>query len=225
MAVAPAAHAGPPSLSWKAPTNGSTVQGVLRGSTCEAIAKDDYGVRNVGFFVDGKPANTEFYAPYNCTIDTRTLTNGGHVFKARATDTVNHVVERSIKVTVANGTSTGTATPTTLNWPTNDTTRLPLGSELFSDGFDAGRLSKWYVQALPCRASVVSSPVAAGTGAARFEVRQGELEPATGDARAELTAPLHFYAGEERWFRVAVNFAQWDPAQTVKMSSGVRPGV
>ena len=54
----------------------------------------------------------------------------------------------------------------------------------FADGFEDG-LSAWKVQARDDGVAVTGS-AASGRRAARFEVRPGEREPATGDQRAEL---------------------------------------
>ncbi|HSR93973.1 MAG TPA: hypothetical protein VLK56_03825, partial [Solirubrobacterales bacterium] len=50
---------------------------------------------------------------------------------------------------------------------------------LFDGNFDAG-FKGWYLQSLSERATLFSSGAFQGTQAARFEVRQGDVEPATG---------------------------------------------
>src|SRR5690606_15873558 len=64
-------------------------------------------IKQVQFFVDGAPLNTELEAPYNCVFDTTKLSDGSHVLKAVATDTSGATGSTQVSVNVQNGTSGG----------------------------------------------------------------------------------------------------------------------
>jgi Polysaccharide lyase len=68
------------------------------------------------------------------------------------------------------------------------------GPLLFDGSFSAG-LSAWYLQAIAARVSTVAGD--GGGQAARFEVRDGDIEPQTGSQRAELVAPMFFDEGQD----------------------------
>ena len=77
----------------------------------------------------------------------------------------------------------------------------PAGTLLFNGDFDAG-FKGWYVQSLSSRATLISSAFE-GTQAARFEVRQGDVEPDTGSQRSEVSGPT-FKEGQDLYFRDAI---------------------
>src|SRR5262245_32335760 len=62
----------------------------------------------VEFFIDGKLGGTELYSPYQFNgdpsgvLNTKTLTNGSHQLKVRATYTDGAIAERTVAVTVSN---------------------------------------------------------------------------------------------------------------------------
>lgn len=66
------------------------------------------------------------------------------------------------------------------------------------------------MQALPGRVTVVDDPVAEGGHAGRFEVRGGDEEPETGDARAEVVSGEEFEEGDVRYFRMLSRVESWD---------------
>lgn len=73
--------------------------------------------------------------------------------------------------------------------------------EDFSGNFETGDFSQYLeVQAIPDRATIVTSPVAEGTYAARFERRVGDALSA-GSHRSEAVPDREFHAGETRYFR------------------------
>jgi hypothetical protein len=78
----------------------------------------------------------------------------------------------------------------------------PSGSVLFNGNFDAG-FKGWYVQSLSTRATLFSSGAYQGSEAARFEVRQGDVEPDTGSQRSEVSGPT-FKEGQDLYFRDAI---------------------
>lgn len=77
----------------------------------------------------------------------------------------------------------------------------PVGTLLFNGDFDAG-FKGWYVQSLSSRATLISNAFE-GTQAARFEVRQGDVEPDTGSQRSEVSGPT-FKEGQDIYFRDAI---------------------
>jgi hypothetical protein len=79
----------------------------------------------------------------------------------------------------------------------------PSGAVLFKATFDAG-FGGWYVQSLNGRAITSSSDPYEGARAARFEVRDGDVEPDTGSERSEVSGPT-FNEGEDLYIRDAIS--------------------
>lgn len=97
--------------------------------------------------------------------------------------------------------------------PTPAPTPEPSGAVLFDGGFDSG-FGSWYVQSLKSRATLFSGGAFHGT-AARFEVRQGDVEPDTGSQRSEVSGPT-FNEGQDLYIRDTIRvpsantyFAPW----------------
>ena len=123
VARAAALDTSAPSVSWKSPTAGQRVSGVRQLSTCEAIASDNVGVARVEFFADSTRLSTEYYAPYNCTWDTRKFSEGTHVLKAVAYDRAGNRRESTASVIVDNVPDAINPSPT-ISWsaPTSGAT-------------------------------------------------------------------------------------------------------
>jgi Polysaccharide lyase len=66
----------------------------------------------------------------------------------------------------------------------------PSGSVLFRGDFDNG-FKGWYVQSLSSRATLFTTGLFEGSQAARFEVRDGDVEPDTGSERSEVSGPTY----------------------------------
>ena len=81
---------------------------VLSGSSVVWTAVASGVPARVEFFIDGTLGTTEFNAPYQFNgdpagvLNTRTLANGSHQLKVRATYTDKSIAERTIVVTVSN---------------------------------------------------------------------------------------------------------------------------
>ena len=75
-------------------------------------------------------------------------------------------------------------------------------SSLFRGDFEAG-FNDWYVQSIPSRATLFSAGVFQGSNAARFEVRDGDIEPDTGSERSEVSGPT-FDEGQDIYVRDAI---------------------
>jgi Polysaccharide lyase len=71
------------------------------------------------------------------------------------------------------------------------------GPPLIFDGSFGNELKNWYSQAISSRVSTVPDTGPGGGEAARFEVRDGDVEPQTGSQRAELVAPMFFDEGQD----------------------------
>ena len=69
--------------------------------------------------------------------------------------------------------------------------------------FDAG-FGGWYVQSLKGRATTPTEDPFEGPRAARFEVRDGDVEPDTGSERSEVSGPT-FDEGEDLFIRDAIS--------------------
>jgi len=92
--------------------------------------------------------------------------------------------------------------PTTPNPPPPPTPQ-PSGEVLFMATFDAG-FGGWYVQSLKGRATTPTEDPFEGPRAARFEVRDGDVEPDTGSERSEVSGPT-FDEGEDLFIRDAIS--------------------
>ena len=86
--------------------------------------------------------------------------------------------------------------------PAPEPAPAPAGKLLFNGNFDAG-FRGWYVQSLSSRATLFSGGAFQGTEAARFEVRQGDVEPDTGSQRSEVSGPT-FNQGEDLYLHDAI---------------------
>lgn len=77
------------------------------------------------------------------------------------------------------------------------------GLVLFHSSFGSDNFGEWLLQSLPGRARVVSGSAFEGSTDARFEVRPGDVEPATGSNRSEVSGPT-FHEGEDIFIRTAI---------------------
>ena len=73
---------------------------------------------------------------------------------------------------------------------------------LFNGNFDSG-FGNWHVQSLSDRATLLTSGTFQGSGAARFEVQSGDVEPETGSQRSEVSGPT-FNEGQDLYIRDAI---------------------
>jgi len=107
---APSVSGSAPSISFRAPTNGGTVSGTLSGSACQVNSGSSlYRVR---FSVDSTTLNSDYDSPYNCSLDTRTLSNGTHTLKATAWNSAGAASTTQISINVQNGTTNTNTAPT-----------------------------------------------------------------------------------------------------------------
>lgn len=93
----------------------------------------------------------------------------------------------------------------------------PEGTVTFAELFD-GSFSGLLVQSLPTRATINPAHPYEGSGAGRFEVRPGDVEPETGSQRSEITGPT-FHEGEDIYvrddIRVPVGYTFQGPWQLI----------
>lgn len=100
----------PPSVSISSPAANSTVSGQM---TVAASASDNVGVAGVQFKVDGNNIGAEdTTSPYSVSLDSRTLTNGGHTLTAVARDAAGNTATSAGVTIQVNNTSTDTTPPT-----------------------------------------------------------------------------------------------------------------
>ncbi|MDG6219971.1 MAG: Ig-like domain-containing protein [Candidatus Thermoplasmatota archaeon] len=81
-------------------TNPSNNEIVWDEITIEASASDNRGVDRVEFYLDNVLTFTDPYPSYRWTLDTTTLTEGGHTIKAMAVDTSGNTQTDTITITV-----------------------------------------------------------------------------------------------------------------------------
>ena len=116
----------PPTVSFKAPTSGAQLSGLVNSTTCEVNANDDVKVARVEFSLGGTALPPKTAAPWQCAIDTTKFTNGGYQLKATAYDEAGKFSTAEIPVSVSN---TVVTEPASGEKP---------ASLLFWSGFDGG---------------------------------------------------------------------------------------
>lgn len=89
-----------PSVAFKAPADGSTISGIVKGSDCETEASS--GTTTVDFYLDGRKISYNLYAPWNCSFDSSTLREGWHTLRAVAGDKHGDYTSTSVQINVAN---------------------------------------------------------------------------------------------------------------------------
>lgn len=95
--------------------------------------------------------------------------------------------------------------------PADPATGVPSapGEILFRSDFELGNFTGWYVQSLRERATVFAGGAFGSGHAARFEVRDGDVEPDTGDERSEVSlSNPRFDEGQELYFRDTIRVPQ-----------------
>src|SRR5919108_4553621 len=103
IGLASTAYAEAPRVNWKNPRTGATISGTLSGQSCWVDAKAPRaGMDRVQFSVDSTPIGTDTASPWNCTLDTRTLSNGTHTLLAEAFSAKGERSTTSITVNVQN---------------------------------------------------------------------------------------------------------------------------
>lgn len=91
----------PPTISIANPLNNSYVKNVI---TISASASDDVGVSKVEFYkdADSSPFSADAAAPYETSLDTKILSNGSHILKAKAYDGAGNNASSSVSAIVDN---------------------------------------------------------------------------------------------------------------------------
>jgi hypothetical protein len=103
--AAPAAAQAAPSVTFKTPTEGAVVSGTLANDKCALTIAGTSGRATVKLFVDGNQFDTEGAAPYNCSLDTKTLTDGTHKLRADLVDANGAKATTTRTITVRNKTA------------------------------------------------------------------------------------------------------------------------
>lgn len=105
---------GPTGVTFNAPLQNATISGSFSDSSaCEVIGT---GISRVVFSMDTTQLNTENYAPWQCSFDTRQFANGTHTLRAVAYNSVGASTTVSRNVNVQNTvTSTTDSTPPTVS--------------------------------------------------------------------------------------------------------------
>ncbi|MEZ5079035.1 MAG: heparin lyase I family protein [Solirubrobacterales bacterium] len=86
--------------------------------------------------------------------------------------------------------------------PRQKTASQPSPGVIFRSSFDSG-FGGWHVQAIPERVSLARAAAFEGAASARFEVRQGDVEPETGSSRCEVSGPT-FDEGDDIYVHDAI---------------------
>jgi len=83
----------PPAVSLTSPASGTDVSGTI---TVGALATDDFGIKNVRFYINQVLKKTDTAAPYNYAWETATYQNGNYEIKAVVEDIVNQTDQNTI---------------------------------------------------------------------------------------------------------------------------------
>lgn len=124
----PPADTAKPLVSITTPINNAVVSGVI---TAGANASDNIGVTKVEFYVDnaaatGAPRVTDTAAPYNYSIDTRTLPKGIHTITAKAYDAAGNSNVSTVTINVNNPDTTAPNAPANLKAAPASSTQVNL---------------------------------------------------------------------------------------------------
>lgn len=200
-------------VSWIEPAAGATVSG--DDVELAVGVSSSSRVRQVDFYVGAVHVGRERYAPYQLDFDSTDFDDGAHELRAVATldSGATQTARASVTVANADGDDPGSTdpdpepVPDPAPQPEPDSDPAPApppptGQTLFAGTFEAGTFAGWYVQSLTTRATVVSGGASGSAYAARFEVRDGDVEPDTGSERSEvsLSSPK-FDEGQDLYFR------------------------
>lgn len=134
-----------PDVKWSSPTGGSTVSGTI---TIAANATDNVGVTNVSFLVDDAIKGSDATSPYSLSYDTRNLTNGAHIFQARAVDAAGNVaLTGKVTLTISNSTvdTTPPSRPTNITSTSQTTNSISLSWSPSTDNISSSAQIKYQV--------------------------------------------------------------------------------
>ncbi len=198
----------PPTVSFRAPSSGEQVSGTLSGSECEARASDNVRIERVVFSVDGRVANVQRVAPYNCSFASTEVSDGSHTLTAVAYDGAgNQSAPAATVVDVENdeGSAETPPSPPDPVEPAPPASPAPLappappigGRTVFVGDFETGSFGQWRaVQSEAGGSSKIVSTARQGRYAAAFTV------PA-GGKRAEVyqSGDAYVSEGDERIYR------------------------
>jgi len=98
----------PPEVSISNPQDGATVCNVV---TIQAVAYDDFGIKQVEFYIDNALVETDTVWPYRYDWSTAGRTPGPHQIKVIAYDYIDQTAEDEISVTVTDDPPTVAITP------------------------------------------------------------------------------------------------------------------
>ena len=98
----------PPTVALSTPTAGANISGSI---VLTATASDNVGVVRVAFLVDGSPVGNATSAPFQLSLDTRTLANGNHTIEAVAYDAAGNWASTNRSVSVYNVPGAGGSPP------------------------------------------------------------------------------------------------------------------
>src|SRR5258705_9069174 len=104
--VAFAANAEAPTVTWRSPLSGATLSGTINGSTCAVDATSTVGMDVVSFWIDNYQILNDYSAPFNCTLDTKTFSDGPHTLWVQAYSSRRELTTSSIPVTIRNTAAT-----------------------------------------------------------------------------------------------------------------------
>jgi hypothetical protein len=91
-----------PTVSFKAPSTGTQLSGLVNSTTCEVNANDDVKVARVEFALGSTALPPKTAAPWQCAIDTTKFADGGYQLKAVAYDEQGKSSSAEVSVAVKN---------------------------------------------------------------------------------------------------------------------------
>jgi len=100
-----------PSVTIDSPSNNALISGTFTisasvidkiGSKEKIVAKAPSGISKVEFYLDNKIKGTSTVSPYQCSVDSKTETDGLHTILVKAYDLENNIGTASISITIDN---------------------------------------------------------------------------------------------------------------------------
>lgn len=200
-----------PSVEFKAPVDGTTVSGVVKGSECEVLASRD--TTTVDFYLHGRKISYNLHAPWNCSFDSTALGEGWHTLWAVAGDNHGTYSSTKVRIKTSSGQSdSGSGGKATLG---------PLGSAPLGDAEAASRVrrSSWEPrpgntsanQTSPTSAQLQSFYAAGSWGPCGDPLRRRVTGDFTGTTDEILQWAAHKWRLDEDVLRaVAVRESNWN---------------
>src|SRR3989338_4937839 len=184
----------PPAVPLIAPQDGAIIRGV---ATLSASASDNAGLEKVDFYRDNNVLlGTDSSSPYNISLDSTKITNGGHTIFAKATDKAGSAVLSSSRTINADNSPDAAIPSVSITSPLNG--ELVAGyTTITSSATDDRKISKveFYVNGrLKCSDSLVDYTCKWLEPAKTGGTYQPQAKPYDASGNSEMSATVNVVA-------------------------------